>query len=193
LWIPLLAQHILLIHKTSQSLLLHQQYRYITMSMSTATVGLTAPELPSGNLYRAVCAVVPAKTATMVDLRSAADIVKMFAPFESVKLVSAEATITLANGPATRVSIAWVGNTTTASLNGILNAYDSLSVYSQTYGGTHAILPLSSGHPFGTELKTLVTGNPSPALCVHAESSGDMAPAVVRIRITFSASGVAVV
>jgi hypothetical protein len=121
-----------LIHKTSKFLLLHQQYRRITMSMSTATVGLTAPELPSGNLYRAVCAVTPTTTAAMVDLRSAADIVKMFAPFESVKLVSAEATITLANGAATRVSIAWVGNTTTASASGVAavkRTYFSLLVF----------------------------------------------------------------
>jgi hypothetical protein len=123
-----------------------------------------------------------------IDLRSAATVVAMFAPFESVTLLWASATLHLAPGDAATVGCAWLPNTLNVNTVNIEKAFDGCEMSTAKYSGMTAVVPLTQP-TFGRELKALVVGNPAPCFVADATSAAGF----IKVKILFSGSGVAAI
>lgn len=158
------------------------------MPESVVSAGIVAV-LPAPGKYHAVATVFASGGSASIDLRSHDTIVAMFAPFESVSLVSAVASVTApaAKEPVT-IDLGWVANSAPNSQATARGAFYGVNTWTSNYSGTHLQCPLEVGHHFGTELKSLVTGNPAPKAVVHTADQ-----CLLTVRITFDATGFAAV
>jgi len=159
-------------------------------SSAALATGFGSSVPPQGaGVYRAVARVaLSAADAVEIDLRAAADLRERFAPFESVQLLWACATLHVnVRSSAATVACGWIPNTLTASQELIEGSFDGCEISTATTSGVTAVVPLTET-AFGRELKALVTGNAAPSFAASAT------PAVgfIKVKICFSASGSAI-
>lgn len=163
------------------------------MSSESTTVAVAAgfgsPEAPQipGAIPAVARVALNAKNAVKIDLRSAASITAKFAPFERVTLLWASATLHLVPADTVTVACGWVPNTATLTDALVEHAFDGCELSTAKYAGVTAVVPLSEPN-FGTELKALVSGNPSPAFAAVATG----AVGFIKVKLLFSGSGVAI-
>jgi hypothetical protein len=130
-------------------------------------------------------------TAAQLDFRSNPSFQTYTAPYEYVQLKSLRGIITLPPGIANSIEIGIAPTDTIPTT--MMICPDYIPAYGGEYGTTKVDFQLSNSYPFGTELKAMTIGNPSPRIFYQATGASTTKVQMLRLNLRIEVSGFGII